>query len=79
MIDKATIVAQIEAMVSKEVAALETQIDARLNELDLPCVVHIGKVSSAAMDAIKATYEGKGKWTVEVCEERNETITLSFS
>lgn len=79
MIDKATIVAQIESLVNTEVTALETTIDARLNELDLPCIVHLGKVSAAAMDIIKAKYAGKGKWTVEVCEERNETITLSLS
>jgi hypothetical protein len=79
MIDKATIVAQIESRIKSEVDALETKIDAKLNELILPCSVHIGKASAAAVETITALYEGKGKWTVEVYEEQNETITLTFS
>jgi hypothetical protein len=79
MRDKATIVGQIEAVVSKEVHELEEQIDARLDCLSLPCPVHIGKVSEAALEAINTMYTQKGKWTIDVFADDNDSITLTFS
>ena len=79
MRDKATIIAQIDARTNEEVKAIEAQIDARLDDLVLPCHIQIGAVSPAALAAITAMYEQQGKWTVEVFEEKNDTITLAFS
>ena len=79
MRDKATIIAQIDARTNEDVKAIESQIDARLDHLVLPCYVQIGAVSQAALATIAAMYEQRGKWTIEVFEEKDGSITLAFS
>lgn len=79
MRDKGTIVAQIEFRTKSEVESLESKLDAKLDELTIPCHVHLGKASPAAVEAIKTKYETVGKWIVEVYEEQNETITITLS